>query len=362
MATDPAMETLTNLFTGDKPLGPWILGTLAIAALLLGARFLLEKRYKGVPEGRFRVQLIMLGLSLAALLGAVVLLPVSDELRGQLLSLIGILLSAAIALSSTTFVGNAMAGVLLRVVGGFKLGDFLQVGDHFGRASERGLFHTEIQTEDRDLTTLPNLYLVTHPMTVVRASGTIISATVSLGYDRERSRIEKLLLAAAEAAELEEPFVQILELGDFSVSYRVAGLLTEVKHLISARSRLRSCVIDSLHGGGVEIVSPTFMNTRAVPEGKTFIPAAEEAEPEAESAKAPEEVVFDKADQAESRERVAEEHGGLGAREKQLRERLKEAGDGAEKERLERELESLAEERERLAAELEKKEEEAAKE
>ncbi len=356
------MEILSRLFAGERPLGPWVLGTLAIVALLLAARYLLERRYRGVPEGRFRVQLLMLGLTLAGLLGAIVLLPVSDQLRAQLVSLLGVLLSAAIALSSTTFVGNAMAGILLRIVGSFKLGDFLRVGDYFGRASERGLFHTEIQTENRDLTTLPNLYLVTQPMTVVRATGTIISARVSLGYDVERTRAEELLLAAAGEAGLEDPFVQIRELGDFSVSYRVAGLLTEVKQLISARSRLRAKVLDSLHGGGVEIVSPTFMNTRALAEGKRIIPAAGESATIEEPESAPEDVVFDKADEAESREQVAAEHGDLDERAKRLRERLKEAADGDEKERLERELESLSEERERLAAELQRKEEEAAKE
>lgn len=93
-------------------------------------------------------------------------------------------------------------------------------GEHFGRVSKRGLFHTEIQTEDRDLITLPNLYLVSHPVTTVRNSGTIISSTVSLGYDVPRGRIEASLLRAAQNAGLQDPFVRIFELGDFSVSYR----------------------------------------------------------------------------------------------------------------------------------------------
>jgi len=37
------------------------------------------------------------------------------------------------------------------------------VGDYFGRVTERGLFHVEIQTEDRDLATLPNMFLVSQP-------------------------------------------------------------------------------------------------------------------------------------------------------------------------------------------------------
>lgn len=270
---------------------------LVLAILFLTKR-LLEKRLAETTESGFRIQLIMLGLTLAGLLAVIMALPVSDTLRGQLLSLVGILLSASIALSSTTFLSNAMAGVLLRVVGPFQVGDFVRVGEHFGRVSERGLFHTEIQTEDRDLTTLPNSYLVTNPVKVVRNSGTVISAEVSLGYDVPRDQIEVLLLAAAGKAGLEDPFVQVKELGDFSVVYRAAGLLTDVKSILSSGSRFRGAVMDELHSAGVEIVSPRFMNTRALEQEARFIPrrAAVRNAPLAETS--PEDVVFDKAEQA----------------------------------------------------------------
>jgi len=56
----------------------------------------------------------MLALSIVALLMVIISSPLSDAPKGQLLSLVGMLLSAAIALSSTTFLGNAMAGVTYR--------------------------------------------------------------------------------------------------------------------------------------------------------------------------------------------------------------------------------------------------------
>jgi len=134
----------------------------------------------------------MVLLTAAGLLIVILVIPMGDTMRGQVLSLIGILLSAAIALSSTTVPGNAMAGVMMRGVRNFRMGDFIRAGEHFGRVSEQGLFHTEIQTEDRELTTIPNLHLVTHPVTTIRTSGTMISTSVSLGYDVSRLRIEEL--------------------------------------------------------------------------------------------------------------------------------------------------------------------------
>jgi len=50
-----------------------------------------------------------------------------------------------------------------------------------------------------------------------------------------------------------------------SVSYRVAGFLKEVKKLVTTNSLLNGEVMDQLHADDVEIVSPTFMNTRPLP-------------------------------------------------------------------------------------------------
>lgn len=314
----PPMETLLHLLPSAA----------TIAGVVIALLVLQRGLDRADPDGsrRTRNQILLIGGTAAGLFLILLVLPIGDARRGQLLSLIGIVLSAAIALSSTTFLGNLMAGIMMRAVRNFRIGDFIRVQEHFGRVSERGIFHTEIQTEDRDLTTLPNLYLVTHPVTTIRTSGTIISTKVSLGYDVPRTRIERLLLEAAGTCGLEDPFVQIIELGDFSVTYRVAGLLAEIKTLVSSRSRLRGCVLDALHGGGVEIVSPTYMNTRAVPPERRIIPEAEgpaEARPEEErSAPAPEEVVFDKAEEAESLEGLREQHKALleqiGEREKEL--------------------------------------------
>ena len=63
-----------------------------------------------------------------------------------MLGLLGLVLTGIIGLSSTSFVSNAMAGLMLRSVGSFRSGDFIEVQGNFGRVSARGLFHTEIQT------------------------------------------------------------------------------------------------------------------------------------------------------------------------------------------------------------------------
>ncbi len=309
------------------PLLAVILGSLVV---WVGARMVIRREARRNPTVNIalRNQVATLAVVLGGVIAAVVAAPISDEKRGQVLALIGIVLSAAIALSATTILGNLIAGAMLRTERSFRTGDFIRVEDHFGRVSGRGLFHTEVQTEDRDLTTLPNLFLVTRPFTTIRTSGTVLSTSVSLGYDVGRGEAERVLLAAAERAGLEQGFVRITELGDFAVTYRCAGLLTDVKRLITVRSELNGAVLDGCHDAGIEIVSPTFMNQRQVNDVR-FIPRRSRpgAESDNDAAVAsehlPEAMLFDKAEQAEHRE-------GLVLRLRQLEESIGEAGNGGD--------------------------------
>ncbi len=280
-----------------------------IAAIVLGLRFgnqRLVAYFKGRPHLQFRRQLIQLAAVLVGILFLILFLPLGDTLRGQLLSLYGLIISATIALSSTTLVGNIMAGIMLKTIGNCRPGYYITVGDYFGRISEMDLLHTEIQTEERDLTTLPNMYLVTHPVRVMQTSGTVIYVELSLGYDVSRRRVEKILIDAALEVGLESPYVQIRELGDFSVTYRVSGLLTELNRLLDRRRELRGKTIDALHAEGIEIVSPTFMNTRSYKTDSTFIAEVQKSSADEGGRVSTDALVFDKAEKAESVSRLRE--------------------------------------------------------
>ena len=334
--------------------------TLLLMIAVLAALHRWLHRDSAAPGHGVRKQLIMLGVTALGMVMVILMLPISDDLRIKILGLIGIVLSSGIALSSATFLGNMLAGLMLRTVRNFKVGDFIEVEGNLGRVSERGLFHVEIQTEERNLTMLPNLYLVRNPVTTVRNSGTIVSATVSLGYDVPRARIAELLLEAARSADLEDPFVTTVNLGDFSVTYRIAGLLTEVKSLITARSRLRAKVLDSLHEGGIEIVSPTFMNTRALSKDQVFVPESEPISvvPSLEDNNVPEEIVFDKAEKAEVTQEIELSIDSVSEKIKAIDGELKSAPDGL-KPRLEERKRQLEADRAKLSGELEERQDEA---
>ena len=284
----------------------WVLAVLPFSALMLvvilalGAiNKYLTKQAHSHRGFQFRRQLIFSGAVIVGMIILLIAVPINEALRGQLFSLLGIMVSAIIALSSTTIVGNIMAGFMLRSINSFNIGDFVKIGGHFGRVSEIDMLHIEIQTEDRDLQTLPNLFLINQPLTVIHSAGTIISSELSLGYDVDRIQVEKLLIEAATDAGLNDPFVQIMALGDFSVNYRVGGMLNEVKHLISSRSVLRTKIMDHLHRNGIEIASPTLMNQRQFTADTLLIPANSGNNEVREQARlSVEDMVFDKAERA----------------------------------------------------------------
>jgi len=157
-----------------------------------------------------------------------------------------------------------------------------------------------MQTESREVISLPNAYLISHPITTTRSSGAIVFARLSLGYDIHHSQAEPLLLSAAEAIGLKEPWVRILEMGNFAVTYQVSGLLEDTERLITAHSNLCRSVLDTLHGKDIEIMSPTYMNQRPLREDSTTIPKQAEV-PSTTDSEGGEHLVFDKAEEAERR-------------------------------------------------------------
>ena len=312
-------------------------GTLMVIAV----RWILLRRAQELSsEQRLPRQMVVFVIVLLLLIAVALTLPVSESSRNQLLALIGVLVSGVIAFSSTTIVSNLMSGLVIRFNKPFRTGDFIRCNDYFGRVSEKGLLDTEIQTEQRDLIHIANSYLVNNPVSVIRSSGTLITANISIGYDVHHSQVTEALNEAVLNAGLEEGYVQVSELGDFSVSYRVAGLLKEVKSVLTARSNLHKAILDTLHNNDIEIMSPNFIAQRPTESTQKFIAKVPtqmsmRANGKMDVTDAQEAIAFDKAELAAQHEESLNE-----AKEKveRLRHQISEAA-GEDKVELEKKLE-----------------------
>lgn len=324
---------------------PSMISLVITLLLVLLFDFLFRKRNLFARE-RIIQQLIFVAIFVIGILFIVFTLPIDVEDKNLVLTFVSIVIGAIIAFSSTTFVANAMAGIMLRLIHPFKVGDFIKTDSTFGRVTEIYFLHTQIQSVDRDLITIPNLTLVSKPLKTIRSSGTIITTSVSLGYNVSRKDIEKSLLQAAEKAGLENPFVHVEKLGDFSISYKVGGLLKDIEGIITARSDFKKKVIDSLHDSDIEIVSPTYMNQRVFSEDYVCMPPKDifedkdrkEPEPEVKT----EEIIFDKAIMAQMLDRIYKTSDSLSSRRKTMEENIKSIVDESKRNELKEQLAILA--------------------
>lgn len=308
-----------EVFSASLTLLPTIVTLFIVGLVLAVARVILfrnTKTSRTKPESLGR-QVILIILGVLGFAALILSLPIAPEDRRQLLSLAGLLLSGAIALASASFLGNIMAGLMLRSVKNIRIGDYIFVEDIEGRVSERGLFRVEIQNESRDLISVPNMFLASHPVRVVQSTGTIIHSDVSLGYDVSRQHVESLLKDAASRSELIDSFVLIRRLDNHSVVYRISGILEDVTRRLSAMSKLNGNVLDVLHEAGIEIASPTIMNQRSLESEFRIIPP-NPMPPESVSAQTDgseenpaDRLAFDKADAAALREKLASLETGL---------------------------------------------------
>jgi len=274
-----------------------------------------------ITRGTISFFIILIGV-----LVFILTLPIEHSIKGQILGFLGIVVSAGIALSSTTVLGNLIAGIMNNSMNRFRNGDLIKIDDFHGRVTKKSIFHTEIQLEDSNFITIPNLFIANNPVKLTRKTNTVISCSVSLGYDVSREKIEKALKEAAKSAGLSDPYVYITGLGEFSVVYKIHGFLEDSSKYFSTSSLLNASVMDKLHEEQIEIVSPSFMNQRRVDE-HMFIPQQVVKKPESNQEKAPEELIFDEAIKSEKIEIKKDYLKELEKKLEALKDSLKEAKD-----------------------------------
>ncbi len=249
-------------------------------------------------------------------------LPIDKTLKGQILSFLAIIVSAGIALSSTTVLGNLIAGIMNNSMNRFRIGDLIKIEELQGRVTKKSIFHTEIQLEDSNFITIPNLYIATNPVKLTRKTDTVISTSVSLGYDIPRIKIEESLKEAAVTTGLTAPYIYITNLGDYSVVYKIHGFLDDSSKYFSTISLLNANVMDVLHRKKIEIVSPTFMNQRNANE-TVFIPQEILKNKIPNDEHAPEHLIFDEAIKSEKIENKKEQLKKLTKEQELLKEKQK---------------------------------------
>lgn len=278
--------------------------------------------YTRMERGRQRNLILGFGLVLFTLftgLLTVVALPVPDEAQNQIIKIGGLVITAIVAFSSTTLIRDTAAGIALQFTTAYERGDYLKINGHFGRVTEIGVLHTEIQTQERSLVNIANGMLMSETFETYPSSGPLLTVEVGLGYNNVRQEIEEALKEAAHVAGLKQPFVHIDSLDDYTVQYAVSAVLENGEQFLSKRSDFRKVVLDTLHEHGIEIMSPQYSNLRHMDENDNTIPEVRRYEHENDTDV--EDVVFEKAIKAQDLDELEKMEADLKERREQVNDR-----------------------------------------
>jgi small-conductance mechanosensitive channel len=189
------------------------------------------------------------------------LLPNSDS---EIFQGVSVFIGVVVSLGSTSVVGNVMAGLVMTYMRPFRLGDYIRYGDTEGEVVEKSMLVTRIRTRKNEIVTIPNSNMMSSQTSNFTQSaqqyGVIVHTKITIGYDEPWQKIERLLLEAADKTDgikkHPKPFVRITTLDDFYVEYEINGCTDRARTLPAVYSTLHQNILDTMHGAGVEIMSP----------------------------------------------------------------------------------------------------------
>lgn len=175
--------------------------------------------------------------------------------------LVGVLLS----LGSGPAVTNLVSGLSLTYSNAFQVGDVVLIGGYAGTVVERTLLITRLRTFKQEEVTIPNSTVmngkVVNYSTTAREGKLLFYVGVTLGYDVPPSQVHQVLLQAAAEPQgwclQPAPFVLQTQLEGSWVGYELNVAIDHPENTLDIYSALRRRILESFHGAGIELMTPT---------------------------------------------------------------------------------------------------------
>ena len=198
--------------------------------------------------------------------GAVMIYPYMPGESSPAFKGISVFIGVLFSLGSTSAVANFVAGVILIYTRGFRVGDWVTIGDNTGEVVQMSMLATHIRTIRNEEITVPNSVVlgsfVTNFSLQAKEQGVVLHTSVTIGYDAPWRTIHKLLIDAALKTKhiLHEPapFVLQADLQDSYVKYEINAYTDHPLLMPYIYSDLHANIQDSFYEAGVEIMSPIF--------------------------------------------------------------------------------------------------------
>ncbi len=165
-----------------------------------------------------------------------------------------------LALQST--LGNAIAGLALQADHPYKVGDWIQVGDHEGRVTQISWRSTLLRTRDSTLVALPNSSIADGPIVNFSepAPPTRIAVDVGVSYTIPPNQVKGVIVAAMTEVPLAMPTpppdVLLVEFGASAITYRIRCFVQDMERSSLAQDQIRTALWYAFQRHGIEIPYP----------------------------------------------------------------------------------------------------------
>jgi len=168
-------------------------------------------------------------------------------------------LAVGLALQGT--LSNVAAGVMIIMFRPFKNGDFVEVAGQSGTVIEISLNFTEVSSIGNVQVIIPNSQIWGNVITNYSAYGTRRAEWifgVSYGADLKKAEaiIRETIMADPRSKADPAPFIQVNNLGDFSVDFLVR-VWCDASEFFQYQADMKRAVKEALDAGGIEIPFPT---------------------------------------------------------------------------------------------------------
>jgi small-conductance mechanosensitive channel len=171
------------------------------------------------------------------------------------------------SLSSSSAIGNFVAGVVITYMRPFKIGDLIKIHDITGFVVEKSAAVTRIRTPKNEFITFPNQSILNAAITnynfsVEQSPGLILHTDVTMTYAVHWTTIYNILLSAARktvyALETPAPYVLQKAPEDNYARYELNIYIKEVSKISAIRSDLHNHLQDEFRAAGIDMTAPFF--------------------------------------------------------------------------------------------------------
>lgn len=196
---------------------------LLLAALVLFIGFYLVKRVIKIVERKierseideelssFLKSILRIVLRIAVVLAAIAILGVKMSALVALIAATGF----AIGMALQGFLGNFAAGITIVFLKPYRVGDWVEVSESFGKVKSIGIFNTILKTPGDKTLVIPNGEVTENIITNYSTEGRIrLELSILIGYELSYPKVEKVIREALSTVDSvindPPPFVGII--------------------------------------------------------------------------------------------------------------------------------------------------------